>query len=231
MVRAPSPQFDLVIFDCDGVLVDSELLSAKMVIEVFGEIGLHVDLHFVYQNFVGHSFATVAAKYAREMGTNVPDNFEQDYRRRLLHSFEGKLTAMAGIESVLDQLAVPFCLASGSSPTRVLRSLEITGLLKRFEGRVFTTTMVQRGKPAPDIFLHAAKSMNAGPQKCLVVEDSAAGVSAALAAGMTTWHFTGGIHFNHGYQTVAQPQLVDRRFDRMNAFFETAPGLRRIPGK
>jgi HAD superfamily hydrolase (TIGR01509 family) len=219
------------IFDCDGVLVDSELLSAKMVIEVFAEIGLHVDLPFVYENFVGHSFATVAAKYAREKGTNVPDNFEQVYRRRLLHSFEGKLTAMAGVESVLDQLAVPFCLASGSSPTRVSRSLEITGLLNRFDGRIFTTTMVAHGKPAPDIFLHTAKSMSARPQRCLVVEDSAAGIAAAAAAGMTTWHFTGGIHFNHGYQCVAQPLLVDRRFDRMNAFFETAPGLRRAAGK
>ena len=221
------PKISMIIFDCDGVLVDSEYLSAMMLIEVFAEIGIPLDLPFVYANFVGHSFTTVAAKYARAHGTNVPETFEQDYRNRLLQSFEGRLQAMPGIAAVLDNLKVPYCLASGSSPTRVNRSLEITGLSSRFEDRIFTTTMVKHGKPAPDIFFHAAKSMNVNAAECLVIEDSTTGVTAAKAAGMIVWQFTGGVHFNHGYQHVPAPALVDRQFDRMIDFFESAPQLRR----
>lgn len=220
-------KFSLVIFDCDGVLVDSEYLSAITLIEVFSEIGIKLDLPFVYANFVGHSFATVASKYARQHGTNVPDSFEQDYRNRLLNSFVGTLQAMPAIEFVLDNLAIPFCVASGSSPTRVSRSLEITCMLPRFADKIFTTTMVKNGKPAPDIFFHAAQSMGVAPQECLVIEDSTTGTSAGVAAGMTTWHFTGGVHFNHGYEKVPNPNLVDRRFNRMLDFFESAPQLRR----
>jgi HAD superfamily hydrolase (TIGR01509 family) len=221
------PKISLVIFDCDGVLVDSEYLSATMLLEVFSEIGIMLDLPFVYANFVGHSFTTVAAKYARLHGNNVPETFEQDYRNRLLHSFNGKLQAMLGIANVLEGLAVPYCLASGSSPTRVNKSLEIAGLRSRFDNRIFTTTMVKHGKPAPDIFLHAAREMGVPPQNCLVVEDSTTGIAAALAAGMTTWQFVGGVHFKHGYEIVSQPHLVDRKFDRMDTFFDQAPHLRR----
>jgi HAD superfamily hydrolase (TIGR01509 family) len=221
------PDISLVIFDCDGVLVDSEYLSAAVLIEVFASIGIKIDLPFVYANFVGHSFSAVAAKYARQHGTNVTASFEEDYRNKLLERFVGRLRAMAGVEQVINDLAVPYCLASGSSPQRVTRSLEIAGLSDKFRDRIFTTTMVKRGKPAPDIFLHAAKTMNAHPQNCLVIEDSTTGISAATAAEMTTWHFTGGAHFNHGYELVPQPHLVDRRFDRMSEFYAAAPQLRR----
>jgi HAD superfamily hydrolase (TIGR01509 family) len=217
----------LVIFDCDGVLVDSELLSAKMVIEVLGEIGIHVDLPLVYKTFVGHSFTTVAAGFAQKLGRNIPANFVEEYRRRLLESFDLQLKKMPGIEAVLNQLNVPKCVATGSSPTRVAKSLEVTGLSVRFTNCVFTTSMVAKGKPAPDIFLHAAKTMGVHPENCLVIEDSTAGVDGGKAAGMTTWQFKGGVHFNHGYQHVLPPLLVDRVFDRMDRFFEAAPYLKR----
>jgi HAD superfamily hydrolase (TIGR01509 family) len=217
----------LVIFDCDGVLVDSELLSATMVMTVLGEIGVKVDLPFVYQNFVGHSFTTIAAKFARQHGSNVPENFVEDYRRRLLASFEGSLQPVSGIETVLKQLNVPICVATGSSPNRVATSLSVTGLSDHFGKNIFTASMVDKGKPAPDIFLHAAKTMGVHPENCLVVEDSTAGVDGAKAAGMTTWQFKGGVHFNHGYQHVKQPLLVDRIFDRMDRFYDAAPFLKR----
>jgi HAD superfamily hydrolase (TIGR01509 family) len=220
-------QISLVIFDCDGVLVDSEYLSATVLIEVFSAIGINIDLPFVYANFVGHSFSAVAAKYARKFGTNVPEDFEQHYRNRLLESFSGNLHAMPGVANVLGSLGVPFCLASGSSPTRVNRSLEVTDLKEWFVDKIFTTTMVKNGKPAPDIFLYAAKAMNVVPEECLVIEDSSTGIAGAIAAGMITWQFRGGIHFSHGYQHIEQPHLVDRQFDRMDAFFDTAPQLRR----
>ena len=226
-MRRKLRDISLVIFDCDGVLVDSEYLSATVLIEVFAQIGIRIDLPFVYANFVGHSFSTVAAKYARQHGTNVADSFESDYRNKLLERFIGRLNAMPGVAGVLNNLAVPYCLASGSSPTRVNRSLEIAGLSTMFSDRIFTTTMVKRGKPAPDIFLHAAETMNISPQKCLVIEDSSTGIAAAIAAGMPTWHFTGGAHFYHGYELVPQPHLVDRQFNRMHEFFDAAPQLRR----
>ncbi len=223
----PKRKTELVIFDCDGVLVDSELLSAQMVIEVFAEIGVAVDLPFVYKNFVGHSFTTVAARYARDHGRNVPIDFVEDYRRRLLESFEGRLKPMVGIESVLADLNVPACVATGSSPTRVAKSLDVAGLAHYFGENVFSTNLVPRGKPNPDIFLFAANAMGVDPEACLVIEDSTAGVKGAMAAGMTTWHFTGGIHFKHGYQHVTPPPLVERKFDRMSDFFDAAPELRR----
>jgi HAD superfamily hydrolase (TIGR01509 family) len=217
----------LVIFDCDGVLVDSELLSAQMVIEVFAEIGITVDLPFVYQNFVGHSFTTVAANYARQYGRNVPANFVDDYRQRLLQSFDGNLKPMAHIQSVLDHLQTPVCIATGSSPTRVAKSLAVTNLSHYFSQNIFSTTQVKHGKPSPDIFLYAARAMNTDPRNCLVIEDSTAGVKGAKAAGMACWHFTGGTHFNHGYQHVPKPPLVDREFSSMLNFFDGAPELRR----
>lgn len=220
-------KISLVIFDCDGVLVDSEYLSATILIDVFSAIGVSIDLPFVYENFVGHSFSVVAAKHARMYGTDVPEDFEQHYRNQLLASFTGNLRAMPNVTQVLDSLNVPYCLASGSSPTRVDKSLEVAGLRDRFRDRIFTTSMVKKGKPAPDIFLYAANTMGVSPAECLVIEDSSTGIAAAKAAKMRIWQFRGGIHFKHGYQNVEQPHLVDRQFDRMDSFFDTAPQLRR----
>ena len=222
-----TPEIKLVIFDCDGVLVDSELLSASMVVEVFGEIGLNVDLPFVYKNFVGHAFTSVAANYAMTHGKNVPSDFVDSYRNRLLESFDRHLKPMAGIKVVLDQLNVPVCVATGASELRASRSLEVAGLTSYFQNNVYSSSMVPRGKPAPDVFLLAASSMGVHPENCLVIEDSTAGVEGGKAAGMTTWQFKGGVHFNHGYQHVRPPHLVDRIFDRMESFFEAAPQLQR----
>ena len=219
------PHIKLVIFDCDGVLVDSELLSARMMVQVFAEIGITVDLPFVYRTFVGHSFTSVARQFALEHGKNVPANFVDDYRKRLLDSFTQNLKAVAGIEQILDHLAVPYCLASGSSPARVAHSLSTTNLASRFQGRVFTTSMVARGKPAPDIFLHVANTYAVAPEHCLAIEDSTPGVESAAAAGMTVWQFVGGSHFQFGYERVPPPQQAHRRFAAMAEFFSAAPHL------
>jgi HAD superfamily hydrolase (TIGR01509 family) len=221
-------KFSLVIFDCDGVLVDSEHLSAQVLVETFAGIGVTIDLAFVFENFLGHSFPEVAARYAKAHGAGIPETFEADYRIRLLDKFSTDLKPMPSIENVLDELSVPCCLATGSSLIRVRQSLEVTALAWRFTDRVFATSMVARGKPAPDIFLHAAKAMGVAPAQCLVIEDSATGIAAAHAAGMTVWQFTGGCHFRHGYNHTGSSHLVDRTFDRMDRFFEAAPELRRL---
>lgn len=220
-------KISLVIFDCDGVLVDSEYLSAQVLVETFAGIGVDIDLPFVFEHFLGHSFSSVAAKFAHLHGTGVRESFETDYRANLLQKFSADLKPMPFIEDVMDNLAVPFCVATGSSPLRVASSLEVTGLAQRFEGRVFTTSMVSRGKPAPDLFLHAAAEMGAVPAQCLVIEDSTSGIEAAKAAGMAVWQFTGGCHFRHGYNHQGTEHLVDRVFDRMDSFFDGVPELRR----
>ena len=219
-------KISLVIFDCDGVLVDSEYLSAQVLVETFAEIGVAIDLPFVYTHFLGHSFSSVAAKFAKLHGTGVTDSFETDYRANLLRRFSSELKPMPGVIAVLDSLAVPYCVATGSSPLRATRSLELTGLSSRVKDRVFTTSMVTRGKPAPDIFLHVAREMAVSPRECLVIEDSASGIEAAKAAGMVVWQFAGGCHFRHGYNHQGTEHLVERVFDRMDAFFDAAPDLR-----
>jgi HAD superfamily hydrolase (TIGR01509 family) len=213
-------KISLVIFDCDGVLVDSECVSVQVLIETFAEIGVTIDRPFVFKHFLGHSFSSVAAKFARLHGTNVSDDFEADYRTNLLRRFATELKPMPGIENVLDNLAVPFCVATGSSPLRVSKSLELADLSSRVAGRVFTTSMVARGKPAPDVFLYVAAEMKVPPEECLVVEDSATGIEAV-------WQFAGGCHYKNGYLRDSPSLLVDRVFDRMDSFFEAAPELRR----
>ena len=180
-------KISLVIFDCDGVLVDSEYLSAQVLVETFAEIGVAIDLPFVFEHFLGHSFSSVAAKFAKLHGTGVRESFETDYRANLLRRFSSDLKPMPGVMDVLDNLAVPFCVATGSSPLRVTRSLEVTNLAAMVNGNVFTAAMVTHGKPAPDIFLHAAAAMGVPPGECLAVEDSASGIEAASAAGMIVW--------------------------------------------
>lgn len=186
---------DLLIFDCDGVLIDSEALSARALIEELAVAGVRVDLGFVARHCIGRAFGAVVARVQSDFGVALPESFEAAYRARLLDAFARDLVAMAGVTETLDALKVPFCLATSSSPPRLAASLKLVGLDRVFEGRAFTASEVSRGKPAPDLFLHAAARMGADPARCAVLEDSAAGLAAAHAAGMQAWRFTGGSHF------------------------------------
>ncbi|QIB33563.1 HAD-IA family hydrolase [Ancylobacter pratisalsi] len=186
---------DLIIFDCDGVLIDSEVLSARALIDELAVHGVVVDLGFVARHFIGRSYPVIVTEVRGRFGVELPGHFEQDYRTRLLASFEERLSVMAGALDTVEALEVAYCLATSSSPARLAASLRITGLDRLFAGRAFTASEVARGKPAPDLFLHAAARMGADPAACVVIEDSAAGLLAGLAAGMQVWHFTGGSHF------------------------------------
>lgn len=195
---------ELVIFDCDGVLIDSEVISANMLILELQGYGVEIDMPFVARHFLGRSYAVVLKEIREQFGVNLPPQFETDYRRRLLEAFARSLTVMPGVTEVLERMAVPFALATSSSPERVRRSLEITGLTSYFGPRVFTASEVARGKPAPDLFLHTAARMGVAPDRCLVLEDSVNGVRAGLAAGMEVWRFIGGSHLNG--QDLAEPE-------------------------
>ncbi len=192
----PTPP-DLVIFDCDGVLIDSEVISAQTLVELAAEAGIAFDTAHVAAHFLGRSFPTVARAIAETWGRPLPQGFEAEYRARLLRRFEGELRPTPGAADVLRLCAAPSCVATSSSPERARRSLEAAGLAA-LAGRVFTASEVPRGKPAPDLFLHAAREMGADPARCLVIEDSAPGLRAARAAGMGLAFFAGGSHLRGG---------------------------------
>ncbi len=184
----------LILFDCDGVLIDSEVISARMLIAELRGYGVEMDMGFVSRHFLGRSYPAVLAEVRSRWGVALPDSFEAEYRARLLAAFERELTVMPGVAQMIQDLRMPYCLATSSSPERLRHSLAVTQLAPLFEGCSFTASEVARGKPAPDLFLHAAAHMGVDPGACIVIEDSLNGVRAGLAAGMTVWRFTGGSH-------------------------------------
>ncbi len=192
--------FDLVIFDCDGVLVDSEMLSAGVLMSMMNEAGFPLSEEAFRSDFLGRSFAAATLRVKERFGRPLPEDFEGRYRDRLFATLEAELKPMAGVAEMLAALRVPYCLATSSSPRRLALSLGASGLAGYFAGRCFTASEVSRGKPAPDLFLHAAAKMGADPARCLVIEDSELGVRAGLAAGMAVWHFAGGCHVLAGYR-------------------------------
>jgi HAD superfamily hydrolase (TIGR01509 family) len=204
---------DLVIFDCDGVLIDSEVISANMLIAELAGYGVQMDMAFVSRHFLGRSYPTVLREVRDTFGVTLPDRFEADYRARLLSAFRRDLRIMPGVAGVIAGLSVPYCLATSSSPERLAQCLDLV--------RSFTASRVARGKPAPDLFLLAAAEMGAASDRCLVIEDSLTGIRAGLAAGMQVWRFTGGSHLKGLDLTPpadATPHLsfADfRQFDRL----------------
>lgn len=184
----------LVIFDCDGVLVDSEPLALRVLLDGLAEAGHVVDEATACERFLGRSLAAVQSVLREGYGFELSAERLETMRLRLFDRFRRELKPMPGIFEALDRLAIPFCVASSSLPDRIRLSLEVTGLLPRFDSRIFSATMVARGKPAPDLFLHAAERMGVEPDSCLVVEDSAPGIKAARQAGMQVYAFLGGGH-------------------------------------
>ncbi len=187
--------FDLVIFDCDGVLVDSEVISTHTLLETLRAHGLDVDIGYVRKAYLGRSISVVKQDYLRLSGHDLPEAFEAEFMARLFAAYRRDLAAMAGVRELLEALTLPHCMATSSSVERATLSLELTGLMPFFAGRIFCTSMVARGKPAPDLFLHAACAMGVDPARCLVIEDSEAGIIAGRSAGMAVWRFVGGSHF------------------------------------
>ena len=180
---------ELVIFDCDGVLVDSELLSNRVLAQELAEIGLPMSLEETIATFMGHSMAACVAIIEERTCRPVPLNFVADFRDRTFEVFRRELRPVPGIELVLDAIDLPCCVASSGPPDKIQLTLSITGLLPRFAGRIFSAVEAERGKPHPDLFLHAAHKMGAAPTACVVVEDSVRGVQAAVAAGMRVFGY------------------------------------------
>jgi HAD superfamily hydrolase (TIGR01509 family) len=217
----------LVILDCDGVLIDSEVISAQMLIDQLGRLGVHVDLPYVARHFLGRSYPIVMQTIRKDFGLDLSADFEEQYRVRLLAAFEDRLTIMPGVVEFLDNLALPVAVATSSSPRRVEMSLRRVGLWDRLGPVTFTASLVPNGKPAPDLFLHVATVMNTAPEDCIVIEDSLPGLRAGLAARMQVWHFVGGSHMKPTPFEVPAECQPHHRFADFEDVFQIAPDLRR----
>jgi HAD superfamily hydrolase (TIGR01509 family) len=183
---------DLIIFDCDGVLVDSEVIANAVMADAITELGWPVTTGYCLERFKGSHFDSVMAAIEQETGRCLSESWLPELRARTEVVFRQELKPVAGIHELLDLLenhGVPSCVASQGPHEKMAVTLEITRLKPRFEGRIFSAYEVERGKPHPDLFLHAARSMGHAPERCVVIEDSPLGVQAARAAGMKAFGY------------------------------------------
>lgn len=188
-----SSDIGLVIFDCDGVLVDSERISVDIDRRVLGELGWTLTNEEIVHRFVGRSDAHFRAEVEQHLGRPLEDDWDATYEHWYREAFDRDLVAVPGVVEAIDALKVPSCVASSGSHAKIRRSLTLTGLLTRFDGRIFSAEDVREGKPAPDLFLHAAAQLDVQPERCIVVEDSRFGVQAARTAGMRVLGYAGGL--------------------------------------
>lgn len=190
---------DLVIFDCDGVLVDSEVISCRAHAEMLTRHGYPIAEEQVLERFLGRSMRHSISEVEAELGRRLPDDFPAQVYSEIFRLFAISLQATPHMAETLARIAEPVCVASSGPPDKISTSLNHVGLYDRFAPHIFSAVQVRHGKPAPDLFLFAAGQMRAAPARCLVIEDSIAGIEGALAAGMTVLGFHGGSHCGPGY--------------------------------
>jgi HAD superfamily hydrolase (TIGR01509 family) len=185
---------DLIIFDCDGVLVDSEVISCRAHAETLTRHGYPITPDQVFDRFLGHSMRKATLEIETELGRSLPDDFHTQVYAEIFRLFAISLQATPHIDEALAAIMLPVCVASSGPPEKISTSLNHVGLYDRFAPHIFSAVQVKNGKPAPDLFLFAAEQMQTSPARCLVIEDSVAGVTGGRAAGMTVLGFHGGSH-------------------------------------
>lgn len=185
--------YELIIFDCDGVLVDSERIAIRIESEGLTALGWTLSQEEVIERFVGRSAAYGHAEIVAKLGAAIAESWSAEFWRRYRAALETDVVAVEGVVEALDQINTLTCVASSSDHDHLRLVLGRTGLYPRFEGRIFSATEVQNGKPAPDLFLHAAATLGVAPSSCAVIEDSAPGIIAAQSAGMDAYAFIGGV--------------------------------------
>lgn len=191
------PYPELTIFDCDGVLVDSERIAIRIDAVVLADLGWPLSEAEIIERFVGRSEEHMVREIEAQLGRRLPANWEAAYQDLYVTAFERELRAVEGVVDALDRITSATCVASSGSHAKIERSLRRTDLYGRFEGRIFSASEVANGKPAPDLFLHAAARLGVPPARCAVVEDSRYGVEAARAAGMAAFGYAGGVTPGH----------------------------------
>jgi HAD superfamily hydrolase (TIGR01509 family) len=186
--------FDLVIFDCDGVLVDSEVISCRVHADVLTRYGYPITAEEVHRRFLGRTAHDATVEVERELGRPLAETYDLERRTTLLAALADTVEAIPHLHDALDAIDARICVASSAAHEKIFTTLSRTGLYERFAPNIFSGSQVSHGKPAPDLFLFAATQMAAPPQRCVVIEDSVPGVTGALAAGMTVLGFHGGSH-------------------------------------
>jgi HAD superfamily hydrolase (TIGR01509 family) len=212
--------FDLIVFDCDGVLVDSEVISCTVHALVLTRHGYPISAEQVFNRFLGRSSHQAKLEVEAELGHRLPDDFNTQLRDELFQTFVSDLEAVPHIGQALDAIVKPVCVASSGSHERMRVSLGRVGLYDKFAPNIFSATQVRNGKPAPDLFLFAASQMGASPERCVVIEDSVPGVIGACSAGMTVLGFDGASHCPPGYGDTL----------RAAGAIETFSDMRLLPG-
>ena len=187
--RVKKSRFDLVIFDCDGVLVDSELITNRIFAGMLNEMGIPVSLDDMFEQFVGRSMPQCLELTAELLGRPVPDGFLPEFQARTAAALKSELKAVPDIEEVLATMGIPFCVASSGTHEKMHTTLGVTGLLPKFQGKMYSVTEVAKSKPAPDVFLYAARQSGVDASACAVIEDTPTGVRAGVAAGMTVFGY------------------------------------------
>ncbi len=182
--------YKCIIFDCAGVLVDSEPLGNQVMVEMANELGANINLDYAYQNFKGNSLKNCILQIANITNVKTPINFESEYRRRSFEKFKNEIKPIDGILKLVENLNIPFCVASSGPENKIRLNLELTGLLPYFESKIFSCYTIEKWKPDPAVFLWAAKTMGFQPSECVVIEDSSIGVTAAINGGFDVFGFT-----------------------------------------
>ena len=210
-----APNFDLVIFDCDGVLVDSEVISCRVHADVLTRYGYPITAEQVHQRFLGRTARDATAEIERELGRPLPESYDLERRTTLLAALADTVEAIPYLHAALDAIDARICVASSAAHDKIFTTLSRTGLYQRFAPHIFSGTQVSHGKPAPDLFLFAARQMAALPRQCVVIEDSVPGVTGARAAGMTVLGFHGGSHCRPGDGEALRAAGAAATFDDM----------------
>jgi HAD superfamily hydrolase (TIGR01509 family) len=182
-------RFGLVIFDCDGVLVDSEQITNRVFAGMLNELGIPVTLEDMFERFVGRSMSQCLELITKMLGRPVPRRFVEEYQTRSAAALRSELKAVPDIATVLAGIRVPYCVASSGTHEKMQTTLGLTGLLPQFRGKMYSVTEVAQSKPFPDVFLHAARQQGVAPADCAVIEDTPTGVRAGVAAGMTVFGY------------------------------------------
>lgn len=203
-------KYKCVIFDCDGVLVDSEPVSIQVLVDIANEYGANIDLAYGMKHFKG-SFFTACKQMISELSKKeLPDSLESDYRQRSFEAFKKDMKPVKGVKDVLENLEVPFCVASSGPEDKIELNLGLTGLLPFFENKIFSCYRIQKWKPDPAVFLWAAETMGFKPEDCVVIEDSLSGVRAAKAGGFDVFGY-----IEHDYNNQIKG-VATKTFDSMS---------------
>ena len=206
-------KYKCIIFDCDGVLIDSESIAIGVLVIMANHLGANMDFKESLVSLKGKSLNLCMDIISNRINTPLPIHFEQDYRINTFEAFREKIQPIKGVKRVLENLNLPFCVASSGPENKIRLNLELTGLLTFFEGNIFSCYTIQKWKPEPDIFLWAAETMGFKPNECLVIEDSISGVKAAKAGGFDVFGYT-----EHDYNNQLQ-EVATKTFDSMDKLF------------